>query len=372
MEWVKQMKKPSVGIAIMPESDFLNACLPLFQKGEINVIEWSFDTIIHENLKPEWLTGLLDSFACENKLLGHGVYYSLLDASWSKRQDLWLEELKKEITLRKYNHISEHFGYMSSSDFHAGFPLPVSLNSTSLQIGIDRIKRLQNVVELPVGIENLAFSFSKNDVQDQGIFIEKIINSVGGFVILDLHNLYCQSHNFEIDIIDLVNLYPVNEVKEIHISGGSWQESLYQKNKKIRRDTHDGNIPKEIFDILPNVLSKCQNVEFVIFERLGNSFKMDNDYVDYQKDFRKLKSIVENQTYIENNKIWKENFELEKIPFTDFKLHQEQKILTENLKIKNCAEIQKMKFSNWDVNSWDIEMINTAIQISEKWSSESH
>lgn len=357
----------------MPESDFLNACLPLFQEDQIDAIEWSFDTIIHENSEPEWLSGLLDTFSVENKLLGHGVYYSLFDAKWTDRQDLWLEKLKKETTLRKYNHISEHFGFMSSLDYHAGFPLPVSLNATTLRIGIDRIKRLQNVVELPVGIENLAFSFSKNDVQEQGEFIEKIIDSVGGFVILDLHNIYCQSHNFGIDMMDLVNLYPLNEVKEIHISGGSWQDSLYRKNKKIRRDTHDGNVPSEIFDVLPKVLSKCKHVEFVIFERLGNSFKIDIDYIEYENDFRKLKTIVDNQTYIENNKIWRKNFELEKIPFTDFKLHQQQKTLAKSLsKIKDCTEINKMKFDYWNVNSWDLEMINTAIQISEKWSSESH
>ncbi len=373
MEKDNLKKKPSVGIAIMPENDFLKACLPLFQEEQIDAIEWSFDTIVKENSEPEWLTGLLDDFSFENKLLGHGVYYSLFDANWTKRQDSWLEKLKRETKKRKYNHISEHFGFMSSSDYHSGFPLPVSLNQTTLRIGIDRVKRLQDSVQLPVGVENLAFSFSKNDVEEQGKFIEKIIESVGGFVILDLHNIYCQSHNFEIDILDLVDLYPLTEVKEIHVSGGSWQNSLYQKDKKIRRDTHDDCIPREIFDVLPKVLSRCQNVEFVIFERLGNSFKIDSDYLDYLNDFKRLKSIVENQSYTENNKIWTRIFELEKIPFTDLELQLEQKILADALsKIEDCSEIKKMIFKNWDLSSWDLEMIHTATQISKKWRLESH
>ncbi len=357
----------------MPENNFLKACLPLFQNEQIEVIEWSFDTIINKNSEPHWLTGLLNTYAKENKLLGHGVYYSLFDAKWSKKQENWLEKLKNETLERKYNHISEHFGFMSSDDYHAGFPLPVSLNNTTLKIGIDRIMRIQDTVQLPIGIENLAFSFSKSDVEEQGVFIEKIIDSVGGFLILDLHNIYCQSHNFEIEMIDLINLYPLNDVKEIHVSGGSWQESLYSKNKKIRRDTHDGKIPNAIFDVLPDVLSKCKNIEFVIFEKLGNSFKSDIHYIDYQKDFLKLKKIIENQVYLETNKIWSKKYFLDETPFSDLELYNEQRILSKSLaELNDCSEIKNMKFKNWNVGSWNLEMINTAIQISEKWSLESH
>ena len=132
------MNSLSVGVALMPEIDFLKASLPLFQNEQIDVVEWSFDTIIKENSEPEWLSGLLNEFGNENKLIGHGVYYSLFDSKWSHRQELWLEKIKKEISKRKYKHISEHFGFMSSPDYHAGFPLPVALNDTTLKIGIDR------------------------------------------------------------------------------------------------------------------------------------------------------------------------------------------------------------------------------------------
>ena len=367
------MNSLSVGVALMPEIDFLKASLPLFQNEQIDVVEWSFDTIIKENSEPEWLSGVLNEFGNENKLIGHGVYYSLFDAKWSNRQELWLEKIKKEISIRKYNHISEHFGFMSSPDYHAGFPLPVALNDTTLKIGIDRIKRLQDTVQLPVGIENLAFSFSKIDVEQQGIFIDKIIDSVGGFVILDLHNIYCQSHNFEISMMDLINLYPLEKVKEIHVSGGSWSDSLYSKSKKIRRDTHDGNIPEEIFKVLPSVINKCKNLDFVIFERLGNSFNNENDFLEYQNDFLKLKSIVKNDVFVDNNKIWAKNYTLDKIPFSDLELYEEQCLLSENLSnTKDFNQFPKMNLKNWDTNTWNSEMINTALQISKKWSLESH
>ena len=266
------MKKISLGVSIMPEKEFLKSTLPLFENGDVDAIEWSFDTIENIEYEPQWMSGLLDAFGKENKLLGHGVYYSLFDAKWTNRQDLWLKRLKEATERHNYTHLTEHFGFMSSENYHKGFPLPLSLNNATLKIGIDRLKRLQDTVKIPVGIENLAFSFSEQDVIEQGEFIAKMIHEVGGFIILDLHNIYCQAHNFDKDLFDIINSYPLDEVKEIHISGGSWQQSIYQKNRKIRRDTHDGAVPKGIFEVLPDVIAKCKNLEFIILERLGNTF----------------------------------------------------------------------------------------------------
>ncbi len=291
------MKKPLVGISIMPEPHFLKAIYPLMEDGLIDTIEWSFDTLSNNN-QPDFLTLLLDAYSSEERLIGHGVYYSLFDAQWSKRQEEWLIQLKKELINRKYNHITEHFGYMSSPNFHKGFPLPVSLNNTTLHLGIDRIKRLQDASQLPIGIENLAFSFSKNDVLKQGEFIAKLIDSVDGFILLDLHNLYCQAHNFEIEMDELVKCYPLEKIKEIHLSGGSWQENIYKPSKKIRRDTHDKNVPSILLAYLPQIIAQCNYLEYVILEKLGNSFLNENDFLDYQTDFKAIKKIIEDSSSV--------------------------------------------------------------------------
>ncbi len=179
------MNKISLGVSIMPEKEFLQATYPLFEEGLVDAIEWSFDTIYNANSEPIWLNALLNEYGNADKLLGHGVYYSLFDAGWGNRQEKWLTELKNELKKHNYNHITEHFGFMNSENYHKGVPLPVSLNNSTLKIGIDRIKRLQEVAQLPVGIENLAFSFSLTDSKEQGDFIGKMIDEVGGFIILD-------------------------------------------------------------------------------------------------------------------------------------------------------------------------------------------
>jgi uncharacterized protein len=178
------MNKPLLGLSMMAEADFLSAVLPLLQNQFVEVLEWSFDTL-DTSEEPEWLSSLLNFYSENNRLIGHGVYYSLFDARWTERQEIWLEKLKQEVRQRKYNHLTEHFGFMNTENFHQGVPLPVSLNSRTLEIGKDRLYRLQEAVDIPVGIENLAFSFSVDDVKEQGEFLNRLVEDTHGFLILD-------------------------------------------------------------------------------------------------------------------------------------------------------------------------------------------
>ena len=88
-----------------------------------------------------------------------------------------------------------------------------------------------------------------------------------GFLILDLHNLYCQIHNFGIRWQDLLANYPLEKVRELHVSGGSWGEAPSAPGVSIRRDTHDDAVPEEVHALLEAILPLCPNAEAVIFER---------------------------------------------------------------------------------------------------------
>ncbi|WP_326983963.1 DUF692 family multinuclear iron-containing protein [Chryseobacterium sp. MYb264] len=361
------MNKPYLGLAMMAEADFVSAILPLLQSNEIDVLEWSFDTF-YDAEEPEWLNNLLNFYSENHRLIGHGVYYSLFDAKWNDRQEVWLQKLKKETEKRNYNHVTEHFGFMNMENFHQGIPLPLSLHQKTLQIGKDRLSRLQDVLNVPVGIENLAFSFSMDDVKEQGEFLEKLIEDIDGFLILDLHNLYCQARNFNIDIKDLIKSYPLEKVKEVHLSGGSWQESAYGKDKLIRRDTHDDAIPEELFAVLPYVLSKCKHLEYVIIERLGNTIATEVEREIFFNDFKRVREIINDSDCEFISKSWKKpNFTLDK-PLEDQLLFDEQVLLTKMLFDNENPELIKQSFFTYfNTENWDLEMLNTATHIIKKW-----
>ena len=149
-----------VGISYMYEPGFNRALLPLLEAGAVDALEWSFDTIKDHRTLPDWMLHLLKEYSNEGRLYGHGVYYSIFSGRWFDRHTQWFQQLDRVLGDFKFRHLSEHFGFMTSGNAHEGAPLPVPFCDSTLHLAQDRLKQLSNVVKVPVGIENLAFSFT--------------------------------------------------------------------------------------------------------------------------------------------------------------------------------------------------------------------
>ena len=281
---------PHSGLALMPQATFVEAALPLFDAGEVEALEWSFDTG-WKNGTEDWLNAIVTEYSDAGRLTGHGVHFSLLSATWTPRHQSWLERLKRESQRYDYLHISEHFGFITAGDFHRSAPLPVPLTPQTLAIGQNRVQRLAEVLPCPLGVENLALALSKQDVLEHPSFIEQLVDPVEGFLLLDLHNIYCQLHNFRLSPTDILEHYPLNKVREIHVSGGSWAEAP-SSSTPIRRDTHDDAVPKEVFALLKYVVPRCPNLKVVFLERLGDTLQSPQDAQQFRRDFMQMKAIV--------------------------------------------------------------------------------
>jgi uncharacterized protein (UPF0276 family) len=282
--------RPWVGLSLMLEADFLRAALPLLEAGEVETLEWSFDVGWSLPRLPDWAEALITDYSRAGRLLGHGVTFSALSGAWTARQQDWIERLQVELQSRQYVHVSEHFGFMTASDFHHSAPLAVPLTESSLRLGQQRLKQLQAAGIAHVGLENLGFAFGRRDIADQGRFLAELLAPVGGFLLLDLHNLYCQSCNFGIPIGELMESYPLALVRELHVSGGSWSQG--RAGDRIRRDTHDGPVPDEVFAAVELALARCPQIVAVIFERLGGTFHTAADETQFRDDFKRLKTLV--------------------------------------------------------------------------------
>ncbi len=286
------MSAPRVGLSLMLEADFLRAALPLFADGAVEVLEWSFDVGWPPTVVPGWADDLLRHYSDADQLLGHGVSYSALSAGIELTQQRWLDALDHELSQRRYRHLSEHFGFSATSNFHQSAPFPVPLTSATLRVGQDRLRKLRERATMPVGLENLAFAFHRQDVDEQGRFLEALLEPADGFLLLDLHNLHCQSCNFDVSLDELLASYPLPRVRELHVAGGSWSVPTTGPNlAPVRRDTHDGAVPEELFAWLPKVLERCPNVEAVILERMGGTLSPEDDE-PFRRDYRRLREVV--------------------------------------------------------------------------------
>lgn len=277
----------------MLTEDFRQATDELFQRNMVEALEWSFDFAFNGVIVEKWCNDLLDNFSSAGVLTGHGVELSPLSATFSRRQRDWLEQARAEFQKRRYLHASEHFGFSEAGPIEKGAPLSVPMNEQSLRLGKEMMKRFADATQGPVGLENLAFAFSLDDVKRQGDFIDKLISDVEGFLLLDLHNIFCQVANFNMPELELLNLYPLSKVREMHLSGGSWSRSVSGARLAVRRDTHDDAVPQEVFNLAALALKLCPNVEFVILERLGYTMMEPEQQQEFRDDFDTIREILD-------------------------------------------------------------------------------
>ena len=280
------MKKIGVGLSLMPTSDWRAANQPLFDEGEVDAVEWSLDFGFDQD-RPTWVDDLLCSFEKTNALVAHGVEGSLMSAAPTSASAQWLRQCAASCKQHRYRHMSEHYGFINAGNIVRGTPFPCPPSRALLEACIDRWKRLSDLTGLPVGVENLAFAFSPEDARQQADFVAELVFRSEGFLLLDVHNLWCQLENHGLPASDLLGRYPLDRVKELHVAGGS-----YLADGSFRRDTHDSPMPPEVTDLVRQVVGFCKDLEFVILERTDRSLFGPEEAESHRQEFRALRALV--------------------------------------------------------------------------------
>ena len=360
------------------DADLLQAALPLFAADQVEGLEWSFDTLYKQPHLPEWFDELLKTYGHADRLVGHGVFFSLFSGKWTPEQAQWLSQLRELASTYRFDHITEHFGFMTGDDFHKGAPLSVPFTASTLALGRDRLARIQQACSCPVGLENLAFAYSFEDVQRHGDFLRQLIDPVNGFIILDLHNVYCQLQNFDINSTTLLSAYPLDRVREIHISGGSWTTSVHEPTRQIRRDTHDDAVPDSVLTLLEQTIPHCPNLKFVVLEQLGSALQTEESRAQFRLDFAQMDAIVQaancQHRPIDNISFLPITSSSDSSPLEDLQLYTQQTELSTILETavdyrhaQVLLQNSTLANSDWAIEQWDPYMLETALAIAQKW-----
>lgn len=356
----------------------LQATLPLFESERVAAIEWSFDALFQRKHIPDWFYQLLQAYAKEGRLLGHGVFFSVFSGKWRPEQTEWLQQLRRLSQTFQFDHITEHFGFLTGADFHAGAPISVPYNDRTLRVGQDRLQRIQDACRCAVGLENLAFSYTLEEVKRHGDFLENLVAPVNGFIILDLHNLYCQSHNFSVPPEVLMACYPLERVREIHISGGSWESVTAAPGRRIRRDTHDERVPGAVYELLQMAIPRCPHLKWVVLEQLGTALRTPEAQWGFQQDFFRMANLIEGfstETPRTISDFLPAQWPLPSPePVEDALLYAQQCALSDILETAadtaaamSALEQSILARSDWQVERWDSGMLETALRIAQKW-----
>lgn len=286
-----------VGLSLMIEEPFRQAALPLFEQGVVDALEHSFEVGWGRQPRPDWAEALLEHYAAAGRLWGHGVTMSPFSAQ-APHQDTWLARVREECQRWPHRGVSEHYGFMVAGTLDGGAPLPLPPGPATIAVGIRALQRLAETTGTPVGLENLALALGPADVQAQGPLLHTVLDAVDGYLVLDLHNLYCQLDNYGGDAQTLLESFPLSRVRCIHLSGGSWSHPEVDGGpRRFRRDTHDGDVPEPVFELLAQALPSCPALEFVVLERLGFTIDGPAAAERYRDDFMRCRALVQEHAH---------------------------------------------------------------------------
>ena len=165
---------------------------------------------------------------------------------------------------------SEHLGFQTiagddDSTLEIGVPLPMPATVEAVELVAARSATILKRYDVPFLLENPAHYFSDlptdPEIGDEYRFLSALTQKSDCYLLLDLHNLYCNAVNHKFDARDAINAIPMDRVIEIHVAGGSWRDGFWM-------DAHDGRVPEAVWELLEYVLPIAPNVAGVVFELL--------------------------------------------------------------------------------------------------------
>jgi uncharacterized protein (UPF0276 family) len=165
---------------------------------------------------------------------------------------------------------SEHLGFQTiagdnDSSLEIGVPLPMPATVEAVELVATRSTTIQQRYSVPFLLENPAHYFSAlptdPEIGDEYGFLSAFTQKSGCYLLLDLHNLYCNAVNHHFDAREVIDTLPLDRVIEIHVAGGSWRDGFWM-------DAHDGRVPEPVWELLDYVLPIAPNVAGVVFELL--------------------------------------------------------------------------------------------------------
>lgn len=227
--------------------------------GRARLVENGFHTLFREIGR-----------AAERPFVAHGVGLSMGSTSPSDapRVKRWLSRLRKDQALFRYLWFTDHAGLTMAAGQSLTLPLPLPMTSASVAATRRRLASMQRIVP-DVGVETTAHYFLFGPPLEEPAFYGRVVAGARRWLLLDLHNVHTMSVNMGFDAWDYVSRLPLDKVIEIHVSGGvSSDGSWLRSGRSLRLDSHDDDVPDDVWRLLERVLPICPNLRGVTLERM--------------------------------------------------------------------------------------------------------
>lgn len=239
----------------------------LQHKDQIDLVELIADDYFEA---PARRLRALATLAAQVPLVVHGIGLGL--ASASPVCERHLERLARFVNRVQPESWSEHLAFVRAGAIELGHLAAPPRTEATIAGALANLRRVRAVVGSLPALENVASMLDPPGSQyDEASWVSAIAAGSGAPLLLDLHNLYTNAHNFGFDVLDYVARVPIERVSLVHLAGGTWLETpgARGQSRRLRLDDHQHAVPGSVYALLEEVAFRAPQALTVILERDG-------------------------------------------------------------------------------------------------------
>ncbi len=171
-----------------------------------------------------------------------------------------LKTFLKQHNIRLY---SEHLSYCSDEG-HLYDLMPIPFTLEAAHYVAQRIRRVQDILEQRIAIENVSYYVAPGKEMDEIDFLNLVVEEADCGLLIDINNIYVNSVNHGYDAEKFVSAIPAERIAYAHIAGH------YVEEEDFLVDTHGAEIidpvwkllgrAYELFGVFPTLLERDFNI----------------------------------------------------------------------------------------------------------------
>ena len=138
---------------------------------------------------------------------------------------------------------SEHLSYCSDNG-HLYDLMPIPFTEEAVKYVADRIRRVQDILEQRMVIENVSYYAAPGQEIKEIDFINAVIEEADCDLLIDINNIYVNAINHRYDPVEFLKALPGERIAYAHIAGH------YNEAEDLIIDTHGADIIEPVWKLL--------------------------------------------------------------------------------------------------------------------------
>jgi len=191
----------------------------------------------------------------------HGVGLSI--GSMQPLDDDHLARLKVLCDRYQPESFSEHLAWSTHDSVFLNDLLPLPYTEETLARVVEHVDQVQTALGRQMLLENPAtyLLFAESTIEETA-FLAEVVQRTGCGLLLDVNNVFVAATNHNLDPQAYIARFPLEAVREIHLSGHS--ESVDDLGAPLLIDSHDTPVKDPVWTLYQTVLSRIGPVASLI------------------------------------------------------------------------------------------------------------